>query len=106
MNRPKNPFRPEAVRRYAARREHGEIPRFQRSWFGRFFGRRVPVRLQLTQTECGAACLSMILSYYGRDTRVAEVRDELHVGRDGLTALNITEAARNYGLRVKAYTLE
>jgi len=62
------------------------------------FGRRVPVRLQLTQTECGAACLAIILSYYGRDTRVAEIRDELRLGRDRLTALNITEAERR-GLR-------
>ena len=35
--------------------------------------RRVPPVLQLTAVECGAACLAMILGYYGRKTRVAEI---------------------------------
>lgn len=67
---------------------------------------RVPVRLQLSVVECGAACLAMILSYYGRQTRVAECRDHFDIGRDGVNAETITKAARTYGLRVKAYSLE
>ena len=34
--------------------------------------RRVPPVLQLTAVECGAACLAMIMGYYGRQTRIAE----------------------------------
>jgi ABC-type bacteriocin/lantibiotic exporter with double-glycine peptidase domain len=68
--------------------------------------RRVPVIHQLSETECGAACLAMILSFYGRKTSVSECRDLCMPGRDGLTALTIVKAARSYGLRVKAYTLE
>ncbi|HEY7125947.1 MAG TPA: cysteine peptidase family C39 domain-containing protein [Ktedonobacterales bacterium] len=68
--------------------------------------RRVPVLTQLTQVECGAACLAMILSYYGRKTSVSEVRDRCHIGRDGLSALDIVKAARNYGLRVRAISLQ
>jgi ABC-type bacteriocin/lantibiotic exporter with double-glycine peptidase domain len=48
----------------------------------------------------------MILSYHGRETSVTECREACDVGRDGLTALTIARAARAYGLRVKAYTLE
>jgi ABC-type bacteriocin/lantibiotic exporter with double-glycine peptidase domain len=62
--------------------------------------------MQMTAVECGAACLAMILSYYGRKTSVAEVRDRCHVGRNGLSALDIVKAARNYGLRVRAVTLQ
>ena len=69
-------------------------------------GRRVPVILQMNSVECGAACLAMILSYYGRKTRISDCREKCGVGRDGLTALTITKAARSYGLRVKAYSLE
>jgi ATP-binding cassette subfamily B protein len=75
-----------------------------RSWQTRL-RRRVPSVLQLTAVECGAACLAMILSYYGRKSRVAEIRDRYGIGRDGLTALDIVKAARNYGMRVRAISL-
>ena len=68
--------------------------------------RRVPVLTQMTAVECGAACLAMILSYYGRKTSVSEVRDRCHVGRDGLSALDIVKAGRSYGLRVRAVSLQ
>jgi ATP-binding cassette, subfamily B, bacterial len=68
--------------------------------------RRVPVLQGMTIAECGAACLAMILSYYGRKTSVSEVRDYCGVGRDGLTALSIAQAARQYGLRVRAISLQ
>ncbi len=68
--------------------------------------RRVPVIFQMTALECGAACLSMILSYHGRKTKISECRDFCGVGRDGLTAQVITQAARQFGLRVKAYSLQ
>jgi ABC-type bacteriocin/lantibiotic exporter with double-glycine peptidase domain len=67
---------------------------------------RVPVRLQLNEVECGAACLAMVLSYHGRATEVSECREPCGVGRDGVTALAITQAARSFGLRVRAYRLE
>lgn len=67
--------------------------------------RHVPVLYQLASVECGAACLAMILSYYGRRTSVSEVRDRCHVGRDGLSALDIVKAARSYHLRVRAVTV-
>jgi len=67
--------------------------------------RRMPVLYQMAAVECGAACLAMVLSYYGRKTSVSEVRDRCHVGRDGLSALDIVRAARNYNLRVRAVTV-
>ncbi|HEY7127734.1 MAG TPA: peptidase domain-containing ABC transporter, partial [Ktedonobacterales bacterium] len=68
--------------------------------------RRVPVLLQMSAVECGAACLTMVLSYYGRKTTVSEVRNRCQVGRDGLSALDIVKAARSYGLRVRAVSLQ
>ncbi|MCI0661247.1 MAG: peptidase domain-containing ABC transporter [Acidobacteria bacterium] len=67
--------------------------------------RRVPVLQQLSMVECGAACLAIILNYYGRKTTVAEVRDLCAVGRDGLSALTILQAARRYGLKTNAYSV-
>lgn len=68
--------------------------------------RRVSVRFQLNATECGAACLAMLLSFHGRPTRVAEVRELTGVGRDGLNASTIIAAAGRYGLRMKAFALQ
>jgi len=68
--------------------------------------RPVPAMLQLNGVECGAACLAMILNYYGRKTRVAECREICGVGRDGVSAQTIARAARSYGLRVTAFSLE
>ena len=78
------------------------------SWpiMARLERRRVPVLPQLSAVECGAACLAMILNYHGRRTRVAECRETCGVGRDGLTAATVAQAARSYGLRVKAFSLE
>ena len=68
--------------------------------------RRIPVLLQLSAVECGAACLAMLLNYYGCRTTVAEVRARCQVGRDGLSALDLVKAARGYGLRVRAVSLQ
>ena len=71
----------------------------------RLHPRQIPVLYQMAAVECGAACLAMILSYYGRATSVSEVRERCHVGRDGLSALDIVKAARAYNLRVRAVTV-
>jgi ABC-type bacteriocin/lantibiotic exporter with double-glycine peptidase domain len=68
--------------------------------------KRVPVILQMTPHECGAACLAMVLGYFGRATTLNECRRYLHSGRDGLTARIIAQAARDLGLRVRALSLE
>jgi HlyB family type I secretion system ABC transporter len=67
---------------------------------------RLQAIIQMSTTDCGAACLAMILNYYGRKTTLAEVRDRCGVGRDGLSALSIIKAARGYGLRTKAVSLQ
>jgi ATP-binding cassette, subfamily B, bacterial len=70
------------------------------------FRKRVPVLYQMNAVECGAACLAMILTYYGRKTSVSEIRERCSVGRDGLSAFGIVKAARSYGLRTRAISLK
>ncbi|HEY6794101.1 MAG TPA: peptidase domain-containing ABC transporter [Kineosporiaceae bacterium] len=62
--------------------------------------RRVPVILSETLTECGAACLAMVLSYYGRRTERHETAERCGIGRDGANALTLASVARSYGLEV------
>jgi ATP-binding cassette subfamily B protein len=68
--------------------------------------RRVPEMRQMSAVECGAACLAMILNYYGRATSISEVQERCGVGRDGLSAFTLVKAAREYGLRVRAVSLK
>ncbi len=109
---PRSLFRASALQRYTRERAQSVLPRFAFPTFFPFSifsgldARRVPVRLQMSAVECGAACLAMILSYYGRETRLADVRERLGAGRDGATARAIAQAARACGLRVKAYSVE
>lgn len=60
----------------------------------------------MNTVECGAACLAMILSYYGRKTSVSEVHKHVGIGRDGLSALRLVHAARHYGLKVRSISLQ
>jgi ABC-type bacteriocin/lantibiotic exporter with double-glycine peptidase domain len=72
----------------------------------RLFRKRVPVLLQMNITDCGAACLAMVLTYYGRQTTVLEIREQCGIGRDGLSAFGLVKAARAYGLRTRAISVE
>jgi ATP-binding cassette subfamily B protein len=67
--------------------------------------RRIPVILQMNGAECGAACLAMILHYFGRKTRLGECRAKCNPGRNGVSVLTIVAAAREFGLRTKAFSL-
>ena len=67
--------------------------------------RRTPVILQLNAVECGAACLAMILGYFGRKARLEECRSKCDPGRDGVSAQTIVAAARDFGLRTRALSL-
>ncbi|HVU67156.1 MAG TPA: peptidase domain-containing ABC transporter [Ktedonobacteraceae bacterium] len=67
---------------------------------------RVPEITQMSKTECGLACLAMILSYHGRQTSITELRAQSGLGRDGLSALSIVKIARNYNMRVRAISLQ
>jgi ATP-binding cassette subfamily B protein len=66
---------------------------------------RVPVLLQMTDTECGAACLAMILGYYGHHISVTECRERFSIGRGGLNAQEIVQVARSYKLRVRSFSV-
>ncbi|MDF2921504.1 MAG: bacteriocin system transporter, peptidase/ATP-binding protein [Paenibacillaceae bacterium] len=68
--------------------------------------KKVPLILQMEHVECGAACLAMILAYYGKHVPLERLRMECGVSRDGSNAKNLILAARHHGLEAKAYRHE
>lgn len=61
----------------------------------------VPLVMQMEVTECGAACLTMILAYYGKWISLEEVRSRCGVGRDGANLKIVGNVARSYDLEPK-----
>ena len=67
---------------------------------------KVPVMIQLENLECGAACLAMILAYYGRWITMEQAREACAVSKDGASAGNIFLAAKGYGLEAQGFKME
>ncbi len=80
-----------SLRRLAAARGHGAIPYIQ----------------QLEWTDCGPACLAMVLSFLGRHTTLLEVNDLIGgAGSAGVGAVSLIEAAERVGLRGRGVSLD
>ncbi|RDZ07682.1 peptidase domain-containing ABC transporter [Priestia megaterium] len=52
-------------------------------------------------SECGLACLAMVLQYYKIEGKLSELRDEYGVPKGGFTLLHLSKIARDYGLHSK-----
>ena len=57
-----------------------------------------PTILQMTEVECGAASLCMVLAQRGRWVSISEMRQACGISRDGATARDLVNAAAEYGL--------
>jgi NHLM bacteriocin system ABC transporter, peptidase/ATP-binding protein len=64
---------------------------------------KTPSIYQMEATECGAASLSMIFAYYGKNMPLEKMRIETGVSRDGCNAKNIMRAGKKYGFEVKGF---
>ena len=69
-------------------------------------GRRLPFVAQMELSDCGAACLGMVLAYHGRHVPLDELRRATGASRDGVDARRLVEAARHYGLEARGVSAD
>ena len=68
--------------------------------------RRVPVVKQVCQTECGLACCVMLLNYYKSNESIVDLQNDLDVGRDGISLLEMRNYLRGKGFDAKVFRLQ
>ena len=64
---------------------------------------KVPLIMQMEELECGAACLTMVMAYYGKWIPLEQVRRDCGVSRDGANAKNMMQVARSYRFVAEEY---
>lgn len=65
--------------------------------------RKVPYIEQMQQTECGLCCTAMILRYYKSNEKLAQLREYLDAGRDGLKISQISGYLKERGFETHVY---
>jgi ABC-type bacteriocin/lantibiotic exporter with double-glycine peptidase domain len=69
------------------------------SWSGfSWRQRKVPVLIQSQVSDCGPACLAMVLAYHDVDVGIDRLRREMNCGRNGVSARALLDTARRYGV--------
>jgi len=63
--------------------------------------RRYPALLQVTEQDCGPACLSMILRFYGKRVALNRLRTLAAAGRSGSTLYQLAEAGETLGFQTR-----
>jgi predicted double-glycine peptidase len=82
----------------------GKVPLRQRlRWHGR---RAIPFVRQATDTDCGAACLAMVLGAQGRQVSLDEVRQAVGGTEAGADAAALLDAGARYGLRGRGLRID
>lgn len=72
------------------------------------FGWKQKVRLvrQGSQAECGLACLTMLMNYFGSELELSDVRRMTLLSDRGVTLAQLTKAAGVLGLQTRALRIE
>ncbi|HYO13521.1 MAG TPA: peptidase domain-containing ABC transporter [Thermoanaerobaculia bacterium] len=66
----------------------------------------IPFVRQTAISDCGAACLAMVLGWHGRGVRLESVRQRVGVTLQGAHAAGLLEAASSYGLRGRGVRID
>ena len=65
--------------------------------------RTIPFISQLGSLDCGVACITMILNYYGIKVDIVDIGSTIHIGREGMSLVEMKSIVENYGFKFAAY---
>jgi len=65
--------------------------------------KKFPVVQQHDISDCGPACLSSIVMYYGGSISIARLRELSGTGREGTSGLGLVKALENFGFIAKGF---
>ena len=65
--------------------------------------RKIPFIPQFQQAECGLCTIAMLLNYYGANYTLFDIRQQIGVGRDGISIKCLIELLCEFGLKAEAY---
>lgn len=68
--------------------------------------KKVPYIEQMEESECGLACLAMLLSYYKHDTSLSDLRDVYYSTKHGLSFYEIKKIAIEFKAQPKVYKID
>jgi ATP-binding cassette subfamily B protein len=77
------------------------FPQPQRSQWRRRLRLNYPFVQQQSSSDCGAACLAMIASYWGKQFPLHVLREKAHIGRSGASLKNLATAAEGIGFHAR-----
>lgn len=60
----------------------------------------------IRQTDCGATCLKMLLSYYGTEVELEQLIEECHTGLVGCSGADLKRVGNAHGLDMIAYSMD
>jgi predicted double-glycine peptidase len=66
-------------------------------FFSKAFRRHVPVLRQAEMTECGLACLAMVLAHYGAAVEIGVMRRQYPASARGTSLSGLATIAKNFG---------
>ncbi|MBU8589141.1 peptidase domain-containing ABC transporter [Priestia megaterium] len=68
--------------------------------------RKAPYIEQMEHSECGLACIAMIVNYHGYQVSLAEVRDQFGASKKGTSLHNLVEISSFYNINAKVFKAE
>lgn len=70
------------------------------------FAAAFPVRLQGEPSECGLACISMLMSHFGNDISLSALRRDISLSARGLTLSGMRDILSGVGIQSRGVRLE